>query len=47
MREDNKFREMMQNISDRDKLWDTIKDKGLEFDEWALVQAMAVCMTES
>lgn len=28
MRDDNKFREMMQNISDRKKLWHTIKDKG-------------------
>jgi predicted ribosomally synthesized peptide with nif11-like leader len=46
MREDNKFREMMQNINDREKLWRTIKDKGFEFDERDLVQAMAACMTE-
>jgi predicted ribosomally synthesized peptide with nif11-like leader len=46
MREDNKFREMMQNINDRKKLWRTIKDKGFEFDERDLVQAMAACMTE-
>jgi predicted ribosomally synthesized peptide with nif11-like leader len=46
MRDDNKFREMMQNINDREKLWRTIKDKGFEFDERDLVQAMAACMTE-
>jgi predicted ribosomally synthesized peptide with nif11-like leader len=46
MRDDNKFREMMQNINDREKLWRTIKDKGFEFDERDLVQAMAACMAE-
>ena len=46
MRDDNKFREMMQNINDREKLWRTIKYKGFEFDERDLVQAMAACMTE-
>ncbi len=46
MRDDNKFREMIQNINDREKLWRTIKDKGFEFDERDLVQAMAACMTE-
>jgi len=46
MRDDNKFREMMQNINDREKLWRTIKVKGFEFDERDLVQAMAACMTE-
>jgi predicted ribosomally synthesized peptide with nif11-like leader len=46
MRDDNKFREMMQNINNREKLWHTIKDKGFEFDERDLVQAMAACMTE-
>ena len=46
MREDNKFREMVQNINDREKLRHTIKDKGFEFDERGLVQAMAACMAE-
>ena len=46
MRDDNKFREMIQNINDREKLWRTIKYKGFEFDERDLVQAMAACMTE-
>jgi predicted ribosomally synthesized peptide with nif11-like leader len=46
MRDDNKFREMMQNINDREKLRHTIKDKRFEFDERDLVQAMAACMAE-
>lgn len=46
MREDKNFREMMQNIGDREKLWNVIEDKGFEFDERDLVQAMAACMAE-
>ncbi len=46
MREDTKFREMIQDIGDRDKLWNVIKDKGYNFDERDLVQAMAACMAE-
>jgi len=46
MREDKEFREMMQTIGDREKLWNSIKDKGYDFDERDLVQAMAACMAE-
>ncbi|MBW2491210.1 MAG: Nif11-like leader peptide family natural product precursor [Deltaproteobacteria bacterium] len=46
MREDKNFREMMQNFGDREKLWKAIKDKGYDFDERDLIQAMAACMAE-
>ena len=46
MREDKKFKEIIQNIGDRKKLWNTIKDTGFEFDERDLVQAMTACMAE-
>lgn len=46
MREDKEFGEMIQNIGDREKLWNAIKDKEYDFDERDLVQAMAACMTE-
>lgn len=46
MKDDKKFREMVQNINDREKLWHTIKDKEFELDKRNLVQAMAACMTE-
>ena len=46
MREDKEFRQVMKNIGDREKLWNTLKDKGYYFDERDLVQAMAACMAE-
>lgn len=37
---------MGQNIGDRERLWNTIKDKEYDFDERDLAQAMAACMVE-
>lgn len=37
---------MMRNIGDREKLWNAIKDKGYDFDERDLMQAMAACMAK-
>jgi hypothetical protein len=37
---------MIQDIGDRGKLWNAIKDKGYDFDERDLVQTMAAFMTE-
>ena len=46
MKEDAEFREMVRNIGDKGKLLNAIKDKGYDFDQRDLVQAMAACMAE-
>ena len=46
MREDKKFRNIVQNIGDKMELWKYIENKGYAFDECDLVKAMATCMAE-
>jgi len=46
MRDDKDFRDTVQEISDRTKLWEYIQKKGYTFDECDLVKAMATCMAE-
>jgi len=46
MQEDKGFRDTVQEISDRTKLWEHIENKGYAFDECDLVKAMAACMAE-
>ncbi len=46
MRDDKNFRENASNATDKAALWDMVKNKGYDFDERDLVEAMAACMTE-
>lgn len=46
MRDDKDFRDTVQEISDRNELWEYIEKKGYAFDECDLVKAMAACMAE-
>ena len=46
MWEDKKFRNTIQDIGDKNRLWQYIKNKGDAFDEFDLVKAMAACMIE-
>ena len=46
MKQDQKFRQEVSGVSNREVLWDLIKKQGYAFDEKELVCAMASCMTE-
>ena len=44
MKEDQKFRNRVQDIGDTAELWEYIESKGYAFDAYDLVKAMAACM---
>ena len=45
MREDKKFRNIIQSIDDNNALKNYLREQGYEFEESDLMKAMAVCMT--
>ncbi len=46
MKEDKEFRRKVQSLPSEEALKDFIKAQGYEFDQQALVGAMAACMSE-
>lgn len=46
MKEDREFRQHVSGVSNKDALWDMVKEHGYSFDEKDLACAMAACMNE-
>ncbi len=46
MRKDNSFRKQVSSVSDKEALWDLVRNENFNFDERDLAGAMAACMTE-